>query len=427
MNGIQQFFQQNPLPTLTVIGLIAIVSFYFGKLSKTIRLPLIIGYMILGVLIGPSFLNLFSTTIQNQLSFITEIALGFVALSIGLELKLSDLKKQGNGIIWIIIAESFGAFILVFFAVWLVTSNLPLALIFGSIAPASAPAGTVAVIKEYRAKGNLTKALYAVVGFDDGLGIIIFGFAAAIAKNILMHQTGTASGGFVGLFLLPLKEIALSIIIGLAVGTLFCLLVRKLKSTGDYFIHIFGVVLFMVGLSHALHLSLILTNMTAGILIINTQRFNIIEMMHKGMMNIMPLLFVLFFTLAGTNLHIAAIPSLGLLGIVYIIARSVGLIGGSRLGALFGSVSRNVRNYIGLGILSQAGVAIGLSLIVKQDFSGLGIMVTTAKGIMLPSGDLIGGMVITTITTTCIFFEIVGPILTKIALSKAGEINTEES
>ncbi|MDP8227175.1 MAG: cation:proton antiporter, partial [Candidatus Celaenobacter polaris] len=148
--SIQHYFQAHSLPILALIGLVALMSFYFGKLTKAIRLPLIIGYMFFGVLIGPSFLGIFSQSIQSQLSFITEIALGFVALTIGLELNLNDLRKQGSGIISIIFAESFGTFILVFFAVWLVTKNIPLALIFGSIAPASAPAGTVAVIKEYR-------------------------------------------------------------------------------------------------------------------------------------------------------------------------------------------------------------------------------------------------------------------------------------
>jgi len=424
--SIQHYFLAHSLPILALIGLVALVSFYFGKLTKTIRLPLIIGYMIFGALIGPSFLGIVTSSIQNQLSFITEIALGFIALTIGLELNLNDLRKQGSGIISIIFAESFGAFILVFFVVWLVTGNIILALIFGSIAPASAPAGTVAVIKEYRAKGPLTKALYAVVGFDDGLGIMIFGFASAIAKNILNNQSGASSGGFFALILTPMKEIALSIIIGLAVGALFCILVRKLKSSSDYFIHIFGVVLLMVGISNALHLSLILTNMTAGILIINTQRRNLIEIMHKELTNVIPLLFILFFTLAGTNLHIAALPSLGLLGVAYIFARSAGLIGGSRLGALLGKVSKNVRNYIGLGILSQAGVAIGLSLIVKQDFSGLGKVIDTTGKSLITSGDQIGTIVITTVTATCIFFEIIGPILTKIALQKAGEINVGE-
>ncbi|HHE40837.1 MAG TPA: hypothetical protein ENL10_04975, partial [Candidatus Cloacimonetes bacterium] len=127
-----------------------------------------------------------------------------------------------------------------------------------------------------------------------------------------------------------------------------------------------------------------------------------------------------------TNLHIAALPSLGLLGVTYIIARSGGLIGGARLGALFGKVSKNVRNYIGLGILSQAGVAIGLSLIVKQDFSGLGKVVEVTGISRITSGDQIGTIIITTVTATCIFFEIIGPILTKIALQKADEIHVEE-
>jgi len=120
------------------------------------------------------------------------------------------------------------------------------------------------------------------------------------------------------------------------------------------------------------------------------------------------------------------LPSLGFLGIAYILARSVGLIGGSLLGATLGKVSNNVRNYIGLGILSQAGVAIGLSLIVKQDFGGLGKVVETTGTALVTSGDQIGTIVITTVTATCIFFEIIGPILTKIALKKAGEINVEE-
>jgi len=114
LTSIQHYFQAHSLPILALIGLVALVSFYFGKLTKTIRLPLIIGYMFFGVIIGPSFLGILTPSIQSQLSFITEIALGFVALTIGLELNLNDLRKQGAGIISIIFAESFGAFILDF-------------------------------------------------------------------------------------------------------------------------------------------------------------------------------------------------------------------------------------------------------------------------------------------------------------------------
>jgi hypothetical protein len=131
----------------------------------------------------------------------------------------------------------------------------------------------------------------------------------------------------------------------------------------------------------------------------------------------MPLTFVLFFCLAGAHLQLSALPSLGLLGIVYILGRSGGLIGGARIGAFFGHVEEKIKKYVGLGILSQAGVAIGLALIVNSEFAGLG---RTVDGVS--HGSLIGTRVITTITATCIVFEIIGPILAKYALGKAGEL-----
>ncbi len=414
------FLHLQHLPELLVVGAIIIAAFYLGRTVKLIKLPSLVGFMLLGVLLGPSLFNILGETQQQHLAFITEIALGFVALSIGLELKFSSLKKLGNGIVGVIFAESLGAFILVAGLIYLITKNLPLALIFGGIAPASAPAGTVAVIQEYKAKGPLTKALYAVVGFDDGLGIIIFGFAAAIAKNILITESGMTESNFWFTMWVPLKEVFLSIASGAILAILFSLLAKKLKNSGDVSILLIGFVLLGIGLSSLLHLSLILTNMIIGMVVVNTQSYDLLQRIHDRLPSFMPLLFILFFTLAGANLHINALPSLGLIGLIYIFARSSGLIFGSRIGALFGHVDPKIKNWIGLGILSQAGVAIGLSLIVKQEFAGLGRMLD----IGITTGDFIGNTVITTVTATCLFFEIIGPILTRIALKKAGEIET---
>ena len=178
------------LPVLLVVGVITTLGFYAGKSMRYVRLPSIIGFMIIGVLIGPSLMDILDGPLQARLSFITEIALGFVALSIGLELNFRALKELGRGIIIIIVCESFLAFVVVTAGIYLLTGNLALSLAFGAIAPASAPAGTVAVIQEYRARGNLTRALYAVVGFDDGLGIIIFGLVSAFVKRMLLSETG---------------------------------------------------------------------------------------------------------------------------------------------------------------------------------------------------------------------------------------------
>ena len=413
--SIQQAIASLPIEPLVIIGGMVGIGFYAGRSMKHLRLPSIIGFMVIGVLLGPSLVNILHEDFQKKLSFITDVALSFVAVSIGLELSFRALKKQGAGIILVIFSESFLTFIVVTAGVYLLTRDLPLALVFGAIAPASAPAGTVAIIQEYRAKGPLTKALYSVVGFDDGLGIIIFGFAAAIAKSLLAGEAGGESLKWYLLITEPLVEIGLSLGVGAVLAGLFCLLARRLKNPRDIFILVFAVILVSAGLCRMLGLSVILTNMVMGIVIVNTQPSGLVEKLHRELSEFMPLLFILFFVLAGANLHVTALPALGVVGLIYIGTRIAGLMGGAALGASLGRLSPNIRKYLGMGILSQAGVAIGLSLVVKTEFAELGA-----------HGQAIGAGVITTVTATCIFFEIIGPILTKIALTKAGEIEVED-
>ena len=411
LSGIQNFITNLHLPVLLILGFTIFVGLFFGKTMKFIKLPSIIGFMIIGVIIGPSLLNLINEELKEGLSFLTEMALGFVAVSIGLELSLNELKKQGKSMITIIFSESFLAFIVVAVAIFLLTRNLALALIFGAIAPASAPAGTVAVIKEYKAKGSLTKALYAVVGFDDGLGIIIFGFASAVARTLISGgSTGTLTD-IIFLIFTPLVEIFLGIAVGIILSLIFCLIARKLKNPSDIFILLFAVIFIDIGICHIFHLSLILSNMVIGLIIVNTQSRNLLNTIHLKLEDIMPLLFLLFFILAGANLHLFELPTIGLIGFIYILTRAFGLMGGAWFGAIISKAEKKIRNYLGMGILSQAGVAIGLSLIVKHDFSKIN-----------DAGSLIGTTVLTTITATCIIFEIIGPILTRIGLKKAGEI-----
>ena len=323
---------------LTLLGIITIVGFYMGHTARLVKLPSLIGYMVLGVIFGPSVLHLLNETTIDHLSFITEIALGFVAFSIGAELSLSTLKRLGPGIISIIFAESFAAFAVVTTAVYLLTHDLPMALIFGAIAPASAPAGTIAVIQECKAKGNLTKALYAVVGFDDGLAIIIFGFAAAFAKYLLIAEATCQNSTIPPANLLSLEETAFRLPVGVIGGLPLGHMVRKLQSSKDILIVIFGAVLLATGLSLRWHLSLILTNMIVGFVLVNTRREALVHLVMAPLHEIMPLLFILFFCLAGAHLELASLPALGTLGLVYIIGRSAGLIGGARIGAMLGHV-----------------------------------------------------------------------------------------
>lgn len=411
LHSLQQWFTTINIPILLIIGFITVIGLFIGKTMRFVRLPSIIGYMLIGVLCGPSLIGILNHEIVRKLSFLPEIALSFVALSIGLELHFPTLKREGKGIVVIILAESLLAFVITTAGLYLITGNLPLALIFGAIAPASAPAGTVAVIQEYKAKGPLTRALYSVVGFDDGFGIIIFGFAAAIAKSLLARNAGAEVEGVWQMIQTPLMEVGLSIGAGAVLSFIFIIIARKLKSGRDLFIFIFAIVLIATGVSIRFHLSAILTNMVLGIFIVNTQANKLIEQVRAEIGQVLPLLFVLFFVLAGANLHLAALPALGIIGLVYIFCRSSGLVGGAWFGAAVTRAPENIRKYLGMGILSQAGVAIGLALIVSNEFAELG-----------DAGAYIGRTVITTVTATSIFFEIIGPVLTKIGLKRAKEI-----
>ncbi len=411
LESMQQWINDLSIPVLTVVGVMAVFGLFFGKLSRSAKLPLVIGYMIIGVALGPSLLGLLNEQTTTHISFLTDIALGFVALSIGIELNLRSLRSLGSSIVVMILIESLLAAALVTSALYLVTGDLPLSILFGALAPASAPAGTVAVIHEYKAKGSLTRALYAVVGFDDGFAIIIFGFAAAMARAIVTGNNG--GSGFVTMVLLPLKEIGLGLAVGIIVALIIGFLGRLLKHEKDHFILIFGFVMLVIGICEALEISIIFTLLIVGIGVVNTQPEKLTRNIRNQLSEVMPLLFVLFFVLAGANLHIRALPSLGLIGIVYIVARASGLYGGAWLGAVIGRAEKKIRNYLGLGILSQAGVAIGLALIVKQEFGPLGEW-----------GAHAGSVIITTITATSIVFEIAGPLLAKLGLQKAGEIAT---
>ncbi|MCD4707889.1 MAG: cation:proton antiporter [Candidatus Sabulitectum sp.] len=400
------------IPLLALVGTAVTLGLFAGRFVKKIGLPSIIGYMLLGTVMGVSMLRIFHHGYLQQLAFITDIALGFVAFSIGNELKLTTLKSLGKSIGLIIILESFSALILVAVLVYLVTGDLVTALIFGSLAPATAPAGTVAVIREYKAKGKLSSSLYAVAGFDDGVAILLFGFTAAIAKQILLSNAGIAQGSLAAGIIKPTVEIVISLILGGALGLLYSYLIRKIDSRNNIPALTFGFILAGAGLASMFHLSLILVNMGIGFVLANTSKQSTIMNVNEQLRSLMPLLFILFFFLAGAHLNLATLPALGLIGIAYIIGRSTGKIGGAWLGAYLGGASKTIRNNLGLGLLSQAGVAIGLSLLVAQEFSSIDS----------PQAHAIAASVVTTITATCIFFEIVGPITARIALRNAGEI-----
>jgi Kef-type K+ transport system membrane component KefB len=392
---------------LLLVGIATLAGFLGGKLSNKFGFPAVVGYIVIGLFLGPSILGILKTDFVESVGFIADITLGFVAFIIGSELRLSQLRQTGKSIMSIILAQSFGAFAVVALPLYLLTKNLPLALIFGAMAPASAPAGTLVVLQEYRAKGPLTNTILAVVGLDDGLAIIIYAFAAAIAKASLV---GTGGLPVSVAFVRPLVQTGGAILIGVLTGICMALALRKVRTTEETLIIVFGSVLICTGVCNLFRFSLILANLLLGATVANTF-LRISRRGYRAIQLITPPLYVIFFVLAGAHLQIGLLIRMGLVGFVYLLARTAGKIGGAFMGAAISRAEPQVRNWVGIGILSQAGVAVGLAIMVGREFSGLGA-----------EGEYLALLAINVIAATTIVFEIIGPLAIKVAISRAGEI-----
>ncbi|RKY42501.1 MAG: cation:proton antiporter [Candidatus Makaraimicrobium thalassicum] len=393
------------LDILFFIGILILCGFLGGKIANKIKFPAVVGYLIAGLVLGPSFCNILNLKLLDGIGVLNDLALALVAFIIGSEMRLGVLRKMGKGIIAIILSESFGAFVVVASGVYLFTHKLYLALIFGAMAPASAPAGTAVVLQEYKAKGSLTNAIYAVVGLDDGLAIMIYGFAIAFAKLSLTGARISVLEVLKG----PFVEIVGSILLGAMIGYISGYFLRKTHKKDEILVILLAALFICTGISKYYHFSLILSNLSLGMLFANVfftsnrRAVNVITSM------ILPV-YIIFFVIAGAHLQINLLPAMGLLGIIYILCRITGLVGGAFFGAAVSKADPVIRKYLGLCILSQAGVAIGLAIMVTREFSPMGEI-----------GRDIALLVINTIAATTVIFEIIGPIATKFAISKAGE------
>ncbi len=390
---------------LFYIAVAIIFGFIGGRIAQRIKLPGVVGYLVAGLVFGPSVLHVFDVELLEDLNVFAGFALSLVAFIIGSEMRISTLRDMGKGIGVITLLESFGAFVLVTAGVYLLTKKLYIALVFGAMAPASAPAGTVAVLQESKAKGRLTNALYAVVGLDDGLAIMIFAIAMAASRLLLaggeLSLTGLVEG--------PIVEILGSIVLGCLAGLGAGFFTRKLTS-GDAMLAVcLGCILICTGIAMYLGLSLILANLALGMLYVNLYPVAN-KRAYTAIQAITLPVYIVFFFIAGAHLQLSMLPSMGVLGLIYILCRIGGLMGGAYVGAAVSRQSAIIRNYLGFGILSQAGVAIGLSILAASELRGLG-----------QQGQSLAVAVVNTVAATTIVFEIIGPIATKFAVTKAGE------
>lgn len=377
-------------------SIIFITGLIFSKLAKMVKLPAVTGYLVGGLLLGPFVLNFVTVDSVDTLAIFSDIALAFIAFNIGSEFKISYFKKVGMAPIVIACFESLFAVLFVLIVLLLTKHELRFSLMLSAIAAATAPAATIMVIKQYKANGPVTKTLLSVVAIDDATALILFGFALAITNSL-----SNGSGNLLMMLLSPIIEVVVSVIIGTIMGLILSYAIRFYKDDLRVPL-IIATLLLTLGISAIFDASSLLVCMVLGAIFCNLSNeadktMNIID-------GITPSLFMMFFVLSGAELNVYILPSIGLVGIIYVIFRIVGKYAGAYVGAKLSKASENVCRYIGPCLIPQAGVAIGLSLVAQSMVPEFG---STIRAVIL-CGTLI--------------YELIGPFVTKKTLIMAKEI-----
>lgn len=383
---------------LFYIGIMLLSGLLFGRVAKKLTLPNVTGYLVAGLLIGPCVLKLIPAETVDSISLVSEMALGFIALSIGAEFKLSYFREVGWTPVVIAILEGLLAVVAVVCGLLAVGQPLPFALVLGSIAAATAPAATIMVIRQYNAKGPVTKTLLSVVALDDAVALIAFGFAVAIAKSLTSAEGASVLSSIAE----PFIEVGLSIVFGAAAALVMLVPLKFFKKQSNRLCATVGMVFLTSAVADRFGASSLLTCMIFGALLANISKdaddvFRISDI-------VTPPVFMLFFVVSGAELDITLIPKIGLLGVIYVIFRVIGKFVGAWLGAVIMRAPKAVKKYLGWTLVPQAGVAIGLTLVadtVVPEYAG------QIRAIVL-CGTLI--------------YELAGPVISKMALTAAGEI-----
>lgn len=375
-----------------------IIALLMTRVMKKISLPNVTGYLIAGLIAGPYCLKLYNSENLDALSIITNVALGFIAFSIGGEFKLSSLKQLGAKIFVITVFEAVGASVLVITVLVLFKFPLTLALVLGAIASATAPAATLMVVRQYKAQGPVTSTLLPVVAIDDAVCLMLFSILSSVAKSL------ESEGGFnlYQTILKPIIEIVLSLVIGFVLGIVLSIGTRFFKSRANRISLVVTAVFLGVGISDKFGLSSLLLCMAIGAALANYSPVS--DPVMDGSERWTPPLFMLFFVISGAQFNFSVLKTVGAVGVIYILMRSFGKYFGAMLGCKIAGTEKTVRQYLGITLLPQAGVAIGmaqLSLTVVPEY-----------------GEQIRAVVL----CATLVYELVGPLLTKLSLQKAGEI-----
>lgn len=393
---------------LLYTAIIIATGLLFGKVAKYLRFPNVTGYLVGGLLIGPSILNIVKEEALPGLELVSVVALGFIAFTIGNELKFKYFKRVGVKPVIIAFLEAFIAVVMVFIGLILYfliikqlnVENIRFALVLSAIAAATAPAATLMVVRQYKARGHLTETLMSVVAIDDSVAVLLFGIFVAIANAL----DPTISHGSVFMQIMhPIFEILISVGIGALIGVILVLGCIWFTGRGNRISLTVTSIILTVYLAHLLGGSAILASMVLGLIFTNFSSKQ--EKVNELIYFFTPPIYIMFFVLSGVELKLSVLITVGVLGIIYVVTRVLGKIGGAYLGAIVTKSEKKIAKYLGFALIPQAGVAIGLSLIASTALN-----------------PELGSQIRAIVLSATVIYELIGPLVTKTVLKKAGEI-----
>ncbi len=396
------------LNVLLVLGLALFGGTIGGRLFQKIRVPQVVGYLVIGILLGQSGLNLVNRAVITSLAPVNYFALGLIAFMVGGELRYETLSRYGKQFVAILLGEGLGAFFVVAtlsaLAYYLYSHDLrysiALGILLGAIASATDAASTINVLWEYKAKGILTTTTLGIVALDDGLSFLLFSIASSVAGVLV----GKGELSLAHSILHPLWEIFGSIFIGLLSGWILVFFLEKYTEEDKTLTFLLGGVLITLGLSISLGMDMLLAAMSLGVVLTNAlprrsqEVFSLVE-------KVAPPIYVLFFVLVGAKLKLSFFsPLVGVLVVLYIVGRTLGKMFGAYLGIEISRGSEKLKRYLWKALFCQASAAIGLSILAAQVFPG----------------DM-GGRIVAVITLTTFVLQLIGPSFVKQAIEQAGE------
>lgn len=395
------------------IGLMLFLGFLMTRVTKKLKLPNVTAYIVVGILIGPYVLNLIPGEVIKGMDFLADIALAFIAFSTGEFFKLSTLKKNGTKVLIIALFESLLASLLIFIVTFFILKmNLAFSIVLAALAAATAPASTVMTIRQTGARGDFVDTLIQVVAVDDIVGLVAYSIAISIAVAANSGQSANA-----GLIFKPILMSLFVILLGGLFGYMMKHLLTQKRSTDNRLIISLALIFLFCGICALFDVSPLLGCMSMGMVYINVTND---DKLFKQLNYFSPPILLLFFVRSGVNFNLNALVNtsvfagttpLIVIGIIYFIVRIIGKYFGAFVGSATANKSKEVRNYLGLGLIPQAGVAIGLAALGARALGG-------------ESGQALE----TIILASSVLYELIGPACAKLALylSKSYEVTKQE-